>query len=594
MRRRKTSPMSQSESVREPAAERGWPLRITLLIAVTVALLPIAVVSILQGVERASLDVRQIHASLTFSAGAAASDEETLLASAEQLTRALASLRDVRTASPRCNQVLSDALVGVKYFANISRIDASGKVACSALASARGLDVSRQPIFEAARQAKAFFVSGQVQSVVLKRPVIAGILPLRDAKGHYDGSLSVALQLHWLDFMVRARGLPEGAVVFVYDRKGNLLATNNARVAQTLIKAALHPATARDVNSAIDGGGHKWTFASSPLRGGAVNVAFAMLDDKLFSVTYLHVGADFLMPILMIGLAWAGIWFATERQVTQWIAYLRRISVAYRRGHYNVRPQLAGAPSEFRSLADGLSEMADSIQDRDRKLRDALTQKSLLIREIHHRVKNNLQIVMSLLSLQSGQIRDPAARDALMQAQVRINALALVHRILHEIEDQTTIDLKRLVHELTHQITEGMRGEHGAVRVEENLVPRELPGEIAVPLALFVVEALTNVFKHSFPNGEDGVVRVMLVPVEGNRLRLSISDNGVGFDDSKAANGIGTRLIRTFGAQIGGQSSLRSVPENGTCVEVVFPDPQAERPCDPDRFQKEQVNGSGA
>src|SRR6201999_1241600 len=122
------------------------------------------------------------------------------------------------------------------------------------------------------------------------------------------------------------------------------------------------------------------------------------------------------------------------------------------------------APAESRSLGDGLSAMAESIQDRDRKLRDALNQKSLLIREIHHRVKNNLQIVMSLLSLQAGQLKDPVARDALMQAQVRINALALVHRILHEIEDQTTIDLKRLLHQLITQITEGMRGDNAGIQ----------------------------------------------------------------------------------------------------------------------------------
>ncbi len=88
-----------------------------------------------------------------------------------------------------------------------------------------------------------------------------------------------------------------------------------------------------------------------------------------------------------------------------------------------------------------------------------------------------------------------------MQAQVRINALALVHRILHEIEDQTTIDLKRLLHELTTQITEGMRGEQ-AIRIEEDLVPCEVSGDVAVPVALFAVEALTNIFKYAFPTGK--------------------------------------------------------------------------------------------
>ena len=165
---------------------------------------------------------------------------------------------------------------------------------------------------------------------------------------------------------------------------------------------------------------------------------------------------DFLLPIFMILFAWGAIWIATDRQVTQWITYLRRIAAAYRSGHYAIRPDLAEAPVEFKLLGDAMSEMAEGIQDRDRRLREAVELKTTLIREIHHRVKNNLQIVMSLLSIQANQVKDPAAREALMQAQTRINALALVHRILNELEDQTTIDLKRLLHELSHQIAEGM------------------------------------------------------------------------------------------------------------------------------------------
>ena len=112
-----------------------------------------------------------------------------------------------------------------------------------------------------------------------------------------------------------------------------------------------------------------------------------------------------------------------------------------------------------------MSEMAENIQDRDRRLRDAVNLKSTLIKEIHHRVKNNLQIVMSLLSIQANQVKDPGARDALMQAQTRINALALVHRILNELEDQSTLDLKQLLEELSRQIAEGM-GDTDHVKIE--------------------------------------------------------------------------------------------------------------------------------
>ena len=143
--------------------------------------------------------------------------------------------------------------------------------------------------------------------------------------------------------------------------------------------------------------------------GNSIFVAFAMSESRLFGPTYLHVGLDFLLPILMIGFAWVAIWLATDRQVTQWINYLRRIAAAYRSGHYAIRPDLAEAPVEFRLLGDAMSEMAEGIQDRDRRLREAVDMKTTLIKEIHHRVKNNLQIVMSLLSIQAQQVKDAGA-----------------------------------------------------------------------------------------------------------------------------------------------------------------------------------------
>jgi two-component sensor histidine kinase len=298
-----------------------------------------------------------------------------------------------------------------------------------------------------------------------------------------------------------------------------------------------------------------------------------MGEGRLFGPTYLHVGLDFLLPILMIGFAWFAIRLATDRQVNQWIAYLRRIAAAYRTGHYAIRPDLAEAPAEFKQLGDAMSEMAGGIQDRDRRLREAVEMKTTLIREIHHRVKNNLQIVMSLLSIQANQVKEIGARDALLQAQTRINALALVHRILNELEDQSTLDISQLLHELSHQIAGGMSGEH--VRIEVDVESRVVSGNVAVALALFTVEALTNIFKHAFPGGKQGVIRVSLTSVPGGRLKLAIADDGIGFSLDETDKSVGSRLIKTFGLQLGGISSVRSDPGSGTVVELVFPDPDS-------------------
>jgi two-component sensor histidine kinase len=96
---------------------------------------------------------------------------------------------------------------------------------------------------------------------------------------------------------------------------------------------------------------------------------------------------------------------------------------------------------------------------------------------------------------------------------------------------------------------------------------------IAVALALFTVEALTNIFKHAYPQEAKGVIRVSLAPEGAGRLKLSIADDGIGFSMDETGKSVGSRLIRTFGAQLGGVSSVRSESGRGTVVELVFPDP---------------------
>jgi two-component sensor histidine kinase len=471
-----------------------------------------------------------------------------------------------------CDGVLADTLIGVRYFSNLARIDESGRVVCSAMALARGLNVSNYAVFQQAKRSPEMAVSNEMVSQVTGDRVIGGMLALHKPDGSFDGVVSISLDVHWIDYMMRTASLPKGAVVAVFDRAGKVIATNNAPVGNAIAHAAISKSVGGEqVSTATDARGEHWRFGNAALMGNSISIAFAMSEDSLFGDTYLHVGLDFALPILMIGFAWFAIWLATDRQVTQWINYLRRIAAAYRSGHYAIRPDLADAPVDFKLLGDALSEMAEGIQDRDRRLREAVELKTTLIREIHHRVKNNLQIVMSLLSIQANQVKDLGARDALLQAQTRINALALVHRILNELEDQSTLDIRDLLDQLCHQIAGGMGKEN--VRVEVDVPSRVVTGSVAVALALFTVEAITNIFKHAFPDDREGVIRVSMAPVEGGKLMLSIADNGLGFAMDTTGKSVGSRLIKTFGLQLGGVSNVRSEPGRGTVVELVFPDP---------------------
>jgi two-component sensor histidine kinase len=556
----------------------GRSLRLRLLLTVVVALAPAAIVAIIEGFDRVQLDVQAAHERLIQMARTTASDAETVLSSADQILHAMALQPEVRGATMGCAKALTDALKGFTYFVNAARIDAHGESLCAvASPPPEQSNVSSRPWWPEAQKRTSFFVTPLIYSVTAQRNVLAGILPLRSEAGQFEGALAIAWDLTWLDFMLRTKQIPANATVAVFDANENIVAVNNKARAQDIFRNVKKPGTggSSELLSATDNRGGNWSYALVPLRGNDIYVAFAMPDRELFSGTFFRVATDLLLPVLMLGLASLAIWIATDRLVLRWIAYLRRIATAYARGHYAIRPVvLEEAPSEFRMLGETFSTMAAAVQDRDRRLREALEQKNLLIKETHHRVKNNLQIVMSLLSLQANQLKDPVAQYALRQAQVRVNALALVHRILHEVENLETVDLKRLLQDLVKQIHEGFGATRRDLRLELNITDRKVTSDIAVPLTLFTVEVLTNAFKHAYPaRSEGGVIRIALLPIQDDKLRLAIEDDGAGMEPKPESSGVGSRLIQAFAQQIGGEVTITPRNGGGTCVAIVFADP---------------------
>jgi len=555
----------------------GRPLRLRLLFWIILALLPAAALALIQGWDRVSRDVSDVRERLIQTAKATGSDTETLLASEEQILRSLSNVPEVREGTANCGTALQNALKGLSYFTNIGRANADGEILCAAVPPSGPTDVSTRPWWPNADQRMGFFVTPQIYSNIANRNVLAGVLPLQNSMRKFDGVMVVTLDVGWLDSLLVSDVQPEGAVAGIFDSAGTLIASNNRPAAQEIFGTRVRSASVRSEllsSRAPDGTAYSYTVV--PLPGEFAYAAYAMRDRDLFTGTYLHVATDLLLPVLMLGAASLAIWIATDRLVTRWIVYLRRIATAYGRGHYAIRPAaLAEAPSEFRLLGETFSNMAAAVQDRDRELREALEQKSLLIKETHHRVKNNLQIVMSLLSLQAGKLKDPASQTALKQAQARVNALALVHRILHEIEDLDAVDVKALLQDLARQIQEGFGAERRDLRLELEIASRRVPSDLAVPLTLFTVEALTNAFKHAYPQGtRGGIIRVSLLPVEDGKLRLTVEDDGQGVErHDSGGQGIGSRLIQAFAHQVGGVTKVASREGGGTIVTLTFADP---------------------
>ena len=240
-----------------------------------------------------------------------------------------------------------------------------------------------------------------------------------------------------------------------------------------------------------------------------------------------------------------------------------------------MRPERAvGAPAEIRNLGETFTRMADLISARETELQDSLAQKEVLVREIHHRVKNNLQLVMSLLNLHARRIKDPRAEAAFAEARSRINALATLHRRLYESENLQEVELRWFLEDLCAELRRG--GLEGSREVELTVqAPDEVIGpDIAVPLGLLVTEAITNAYKHAFHGADRGLIQVTVERESDSQLTLIVRDTGTGIDMAASdiePGGLGRSLIEAFVRQLRGELEVRS--DQGTVVQVRFPSP---------------------
>jgi two-component sensor histidine kinase len=192
----------------------------------------------------------------------------------------------------------------------------------------------------------------------------------------------------------------------------------------------------------------------------------------------------------------------------------------------------------------------------EKAMRGSLREKEVLLKEIHHRVKNNLQVISSLLNLQARYLPDPAAREIFRASQHRVQSIALVHEKLYQSADLSHVDFSdytvALLDNLFETFDAGPRGiskliDIGAIR---------LSVDIAIPCGLIVNELVTNALKHAFPGGREGTVRVILREGADGALDLTVGDDGVGLPegvDPRKTSSLGLDLVFTFADQLDAQ-----------------------------------------
>jgi len=214
------------------------------------------------------------------------------------------------------------------------------------------------------------------------------------------------------------------------------------------------------------------------------------------------------------------------------------------------------------------SERANLIAVRDithrkqfeAQLRASLEEKEVLLKEIHHRVKNNLQIISSLLSLQAADLKDANLLAQYQDSQDRIRSMALIHERLYRSSDLAHIDFGNYLQDLTSSLVQTYRQQARGITLQISTAPVLLDIDTAVPCGLIVNELVSNALKHAFCDGQGGVIAVELRADPDDRLSLTVKDDGVGFPedlDYRKTASLGLQLVNSLAHQLGGTVELR-------------------------------------
>jgi two-component system, sensor histidine kinase PdtaS len=220
-------------------------------------------------------------------------------------------------------------------------------------------------------------------------------------------------------------------------------------------------------------------------------------------------------------------------------------------------------------------ELERRVGERTVQLRDAVAARDMLLKELNHRVKNNLQLVIGLLKLQAAQRRGPAVDELVEQACRRIAAIAEVHASLYQGEQVGRLDAGAYLDDLCHRLAASfLERERGRVALEVDARPLWLKVDQAIPLGLIVNELVTNAFKHAFAGGGTGTVRVAFGPAPGGGWRLEVADDGRGAAEGVAASdrpgGLGSQLVDGFARQLGGTVQVEPAPSYQVRIEFPF------------------------
>jgi len=569
-----------------------WSLRSKLVTLVALALLPILGVAAWQAEVQEESAASQRTAALGSVSDLAVARYASLFEASRRLVTAAcadasveqsASTEPLDAAARQCGTYLSKLLSAFPgQYSSAVVTDGQGIARCASDSKAVGISFADRDAFQKVRSASALVVGETVASRITPHAVIPMAVPvIRD--GTFQGMCAVGVTLRALARAAAQAETSGGPGVAVVDLSGAAVGGEASAMRRLPVPARLAEALTGTKTRFSDFGqdGFFYDFLARPVGANALFVVVsAPVDDS--PLAFAGAWAGFVLVALASLMVLLVIWVGADRWCVRPLRYIQDFADKVARGeHITLSPPRPWSP-EMASVGAGVTAMAAAIASREAALRANLEQRDHMLREIHHRVKNNLQMISSLLNLQAGEIRSPRIRRFFGDAQNRVLTLSILHRHLYERSSWSLVDFQQFISDLVRQISVGRtRAGQLAPRYHIRAPIMAVGPDTAIPIGLIVTEAVSIALTHDFSRATTPEIRIE-TSEHGEEVQLVIEDNGAARDGSTSfpdgKGGFALTLIRGLAMQLGGEVTIERKPGGGNRVIVVFPTPAADEP----------------
>ncbi|MCZ4353958.1 sensor histidine kinase [Roseovarius aestuarii] len=523
------------------------------------ALLPIGVMGIMQ-TRYLSEEVRS-HSELTLLAltNRAAFGERQVIERAFGAAEALSSILQLIQDDPEsCRRYLGKYLEENGRYSFIGFVPEDGMVTCSSAATP--VDLSQSTRIGDGMMHPQPSIAAIDRPTVSRENVINILHPVFD-EGAFSGYISISMPVHLVANQVDENAEKRPISLTTFNADGAILSSQSGLKDNLMSLPGNIPLAQLAGNPSVtfvghDRSGAKRNFAVVPLIPG---LAYALAVWPIERDTFTILGVPLtplIVPLLMF-LASLGVsYLAVDQLVVRHVAGLcRKMQIFAKTRSFDTSARNRTLSSELEELEDAFSEMAFSLLDDEAQMEDALREKNVLLKEVHHRVKNNLQLISSIMNMKIRKAKRPETVATLKRLQERILGLATVHRNLYQAENLSQTNAGALLTELfNHLVVAGAEaGDNMDYDSDfENVIL--LPDQ-AVPLALLASELATNAVKYAAASSRGRArMRASLTLIEPGIARL-VCENSISPDATEelAGTGLGSQLIRAFASQLGGE-----------------------------------------